>query len=210
MEGSRQDVHIQGSPVHCPYCKDGLEDLAKVVACAACGARHHNSCHSEHGRCASCGEPQVLVPRASPPGGLRRRLEPPRGSRIRVEQDGAGVRYAWNTRSRGLLFCSIAFLVLFPVALLGLLLLLAYFKNRDSWVRVDAEGIEFMSPTWFTGTKVVRSRWEDVGAVRTVQGNLTIDVGIQRHHVGRFLQFVLQPAEIDWLTEALQAWKNEH
>jgi len=59
----RVEVHVERSPSHCPYCKAELVDLAGIVACAACGARHHRECHSEnHARCATCGSAAVLAP----------------------------------------------------------------------------------------------------------------------------------------------------
>ncbi len=60
MDASR--VHIDRSPAWCPYCKGAFEAPATLVACAACGARHHAECHGEHGKCATCGATERLVP----------------------------------------------------------------------------------------------------------------------------------------------------
>jgi hypothetical protein len=41
----------------CPFCHDEFAD-AEVVACAACTAKHHESCWDEHSECAACGNPE--------------------------------------------------------------------------------------------------------------------------------------------------------
>ena len=49
--------------LHCPYCKDGFPSLREAVACAACHARHHRECFEDHGACATCESPELLVRR---------------------------------------------------------------------------------------------------------------------------------------------------
>jgi hypothetical protein len=58
------EVRVDRSPSHCPYCKGELgADLAAIVGCAACGARHHRDCHAENdARCATCGSVALLAP----------------------------------------------------------------------------------------------------------------------------------------------------
>jgi hypothetical protein len=69
---TRADVRVQGSPSRCPWCRDDLTELREVVACAGCGARHHDECHREHGRCASCGGTARLVFEGAPPAPVTR------------------------------------------------------------------------------------------------------------------------------------------
>jgi hypothetical protein len=83
-----REVRVERSPIRCPYCKDELAGVEGVVACAACGARHHDACHSENGRCATCGEPAALVPRDAPPATSTVLPSPPRGSHATMARDG--------------------------------------------------------------------------------------------------------------------------
>ena len=50
---------------HCPYCKGPLEADEPVACCAPCGARHHDDCRNELGRCATCGSRETLVSRTA-------------------------------------------------------------------------------------------------------------------------------------------------
>lgn len=56
-------VELSKPIVHCPYCKDGLAEPRDVVACARCGARHHDECFTDLARCASCGSSELLAHR---------------------------------------------------------------------------------------------------------------------------------------------------
>lgn len=81
------EIRVRLSPVRCPYCKGPIEKHPEVVACAACGARHHEDCRAEHGRCAVCGATELLVFQASPPGAR---------TGLQVTADGAAVVYRWR------------------------------------------------------------------------------------------------------------------
>jgi hypothetical protein len=53
--------------VRCPFCKELLEfERASWVACAGCLVRHHASCWTEGGACATCGDPRALSLVATP------------------------------------------------------------------------------------------------------------------------------------------------
>lgn len=67
-------VRSKQSPLRCPFCHEDVEvETQEWVACQACLGRHHASCWSEAGACASCQETAVLkseeveIP-APPPG----------------------------------------------------------------------------------------------------------------------------------------------
>jgi len=80
--------------VRCPYCKGPLEKTDSLVACAACGARHHADCHKELRQCASCGSAEALVSASSlVPGRAQIALE---RERMESERDRAhrGTRLA--------------------------------------------------------------------------------------------------------------------
>ncbi len=47
--------------VRCPFCNELLEfERASWVACGGCLVRHHASCWTESGACATCGDPRAL------------------------------------------------------------------------------------------------------------------------------------------------------
>ncbi|MBI3724014.1 DUF1704 domain-containing protein [bacterium] len=215
MERARENepVHVDGSPTRCPYCKDSFEDPAKVVACAACGARHHGACHSEHGRCASCGERDLLVPRAAVPAIKARREEPPRGSKIHVSREGDTLVYSWESATLAHFVISFLMLWFLPLIFVFLPTVIDYLKKRRTVVRVEPGFIEFPHMAW-NGVRRVRARREDVGAIKTqdVMGDprIVVDVGLERYMMktGR-LDSTIKPAEKEWLVQALQAWKEQ-
>src|SRR5205807_9056797 len=86
-------LRVDASPTRCPYCKDVLSDVKDLVACARCGARHHESCHREHGSCATCGSTETLVHRSV---ARARRESPPLGSKIEVARQGEETTYTWG------------------------------------------------------------------------------------------------------------------
>ena len=57
----RADVHVESSPIRCPYCHDsiGIEDT-EWVACEACLARAHTACWGELRECAACGHGKAM------------------------------------------------------------------------------------------------------------------------------------------------------
>lgn len=60
----RDDVHVAGSPVRCPFCHEHVAvDALDWVACVGCLARHHHVCWHEGARCAACGGRELLVGR---------------------------------------------------------------------------------------------------------------------------------------------------
>jgi hypothetical protein len=60
-EGTQDRIRVDHAPSRCPYCHEDFVSLEDVVACAACGARHHAECHAQDRRCATCGSTDVLV-----------------------------------------------------------------------------------------------------------------------------------------------------
>jgi hypothetical protein len=216
-ERDAERVHVPGSPTRCPFCKGEIEDLKQVVACAACGARHHGACHQENGRCATCGSEDVLVPRAAPVALARvKREEPPRGSFITVEREGDALVYTWPVRDTATLTVAIILTLMVLTAVVGIPLLYAYFTAKRARFRVGPGEIEFDARAAAGGgfARKIRARREDVGAIR-VQANqggafLTIDVGMDRWIVKTgMMQSALRPPELEWLAQALEAWKNE-
>ncbi len=61
-ERAREPVRIDQAPSRCPFCHGAFESVRDLVACAACGARHHAECYAQNKKCASCGSSDVLVP----------------------------------------------------------------------------------------------------------------------------------------------------
>jgi hypothetical protein len=202
-----------GSPTRCPWCKGEIEGVKEVVACAACGARHHGACHTENGRCATCGATDVLVPRAQPAPALARvkREEPPKGSKIRVEREGEALVYSWPLRDSTSVFLACLFMIVFPP--LGLLLLYEVKKHKRGRIRLTLDEIEFQ--LFGCRSSPIQAKREDVGSIRvtSIQGGLarlTIDVGMDRHTVKTgIVQPALRPPELEGLAQALEAWKNE-
>lgn len=63
----RDDVRIDGSPVRCPFCHEGVDvGTDDWVACAGCLARHHADCWGEATRCGACGGTESLARTATP------------------------------------------------------------------------------------------------------------------------------------------------
>lgn len=63
---ARDDVHVAGSQVRCPFCHGRVEpETDDWSACQRCLARHHQPCWSEHGRCGSCAHDRALTAAAS-------------------------------------------------------------------------------------------------------------------------------------------------
>lgn len=61
-------VHFAHSPTRCPYCHDSVDlEGERWVACGDCLARHHDDCHRDHGRCASCDSTKKLISEGSAP-----------------------------------------------------------------------------------------------------------------------------------------------
>lgn len=59
----RESVRVEGSPVRCPFCHEGVRvEDGDWVACASCLARHHGECWGEGGRCGACGGGERLTP----------------------------------------------------------------------------------------------------------------------------------------------------
>jgi hypothetical protein len=200
------------SPTHCPWCKGAIENVKEVVACAACGARHHGACHQENGRCATCGSTDVLVPRAPPAPAVARvkREEPPRGSRIKVEREGEALVYTWSLVNRVAIFLACLWTVVLPP--LGLAVLFQILRRNQAGIRLTRDEIEFSTGAIFS--KLIRAKREDVGGIRVFTGQgvtqLTIDVGMDRHVVKTgIVQSALRGPELEWLAQALEAWKNE-
>ena len=74
-------------PGRCPYCRDAIAGTSGVVACAACGARHHAACWDELAACATCRSPEALVSARAAAAARRRPPPLPRGSELEVRLD---------------------------------------------------------------------------------------------------------------------------
>lgn len=63
----RDDVRIDGSPVRCPFCHEGVDVATdEWVACAGCLARHHGECWAEGTKCGACGGAESLARTGAP------------------------------------------------------------------------------------------------------------------------------------------------
>ncbi len=208
-------MHVPASPTRCPWCKGEIENVKEVVACAACGARHHGACHQENGRCATCGATDVLVPRAQPAPAVARvkREQPLKGSRIAVTREGDALVYSWSLRDGVALFLAVFFTLMVILSPIGLWILYLYLTNKRAEIRTTHDEIEF--PAWGFRTRKIRAKREDVGAIRVTTGpqgvmQLTIDVCVDRWIVRTGIgNPALRPLELEWLAQALEAWKNE-
>jgi hypothetical protein len=202
-------VRADRSPTRCPFCRDDLLPGKELVACAACGARHHATCHRDHGRCASCGSAEALVPRARP----RRREQPLAGSKIRVEADEAATAYLWP----GVWRWDVPLAVLFSLTglLLPLGLWLFYLRAvapREERLTLAPDAIRFQAlRVGGLSYRALTARREDVGVVRVERiGNmpvLSIDVGVTRHRL--WTGDWLAAPELEWLAERIIAWRDE-
>ena len=210
MGGEAERIRVGGA-ARCPFCHDGLEKTAEVVACAPCGARFHQAClQANEGRCPACGATEVLLP----PRPRSRRRDPPAGSKIQVARDDERTTFSWDPRTR-----SDTFLMwLFALMLLTLPLAWLWWRARKRYPRAEVvlgdETLEFdaISAHTLKGSRV-KVRREEVGAVRVSampgeqQYALTVDVGIERHRVMTGLAgSALTPPELEWLAAEIQGW----
>lgn len=209
-----KEVRVPGSPTRCPWCKDDLADVKEIVACAACGARHHAACHSENGRCATCGTADVLVPRVKAKSEARSRLEvPPQGSKIVVARNGDEVTYSWPAHDTlDVWGCALILTVIGAPLGIYLIYLAQQRKARRDLVRMvlgEAALRVFVGALPAPRLDAPRSA---IGAVRvnTVEGGghqLTVDVGVTRHLLGAASH--LKAPELEWLARVIDAWKDE-
>ncbi len=210
MEGLT--IGTERAPTRCPYCRDGLDPSKELVACAPCGARHHAACHAAHGRCASCGATDVLVPARR----RARREEPPAGSKLRVDAGDGATTYTWDAPTKNdlviiwLMFCLV---LTIPLALWFMRLRR---RHPTHTVTLRPEELEFtaITPSGMSA-RTIRARRGDVGAVRVQSGvggahMLTIDIGIERHTLMNGITGAsLSAPELEWLAARLCAWRDE-
>jgi hypothetical protein len=206
-----------------------------VVACAACGARHHDACRAEHGRCATCGALDLLVPRPS----KRRVLDPPAGSKLVVRHEGErvvielpGSGFEPGQAPVLMVFFVWAFLSFSlitrggadgpPIAGGGFFLLLAavafvakrrYRGPAAPELVLDPDAIAFPGVDRFFGFSIpVRATRAEAGSVRTGSRKdgyaLQVDVGLERWRV-RLGSTAFSEPEVDWIAAAIRAWKDE-
>jgi hypothetical protein len=212
---SVESVRADHSPTRCPFCKGDLSDMKEIVACTACGARHHAACREENGRCATCGSTEVLVPRSGTPRSpMRAKLEqPPQGSKIVVSREGDALVYAWDTPESPL-GCAIVCLftvVLAPVALYFFIRYLQQQGEAPRRARVVL-GPDTLEVSWTTQkTPVARIERAKIGGVRAVTSDagttVYVDEGIQRKALMGLS--ALTPVELEWLAAAIDAWRSE-
>jgi hypothetical protein len=206
----RAQVHAERSPTRCPFCHEELAQGKELVACAACGARHHASCHRDHGRCASCASVEVLVPPRR-----RRRDQPPAGSRLEVAPEGEATAFAWDSRTTSNDALALIFAVLGLTLPLAVWYLVMRMRHRRERIRLTPDAIELATTVaGGFGRRVVRIARADVGAVRVSNElnvhMLTIDEGITRHRLWTApMSPALSAPELEWLAEQLAAWRDE-
>jgi hypothetical protein len=210
-ETTREGVRVELSPTRCPFCKDELAPGKPIVACAACGARHHDSCYADHGRCATCGSEDKLVPAAPR---KRARSEPLAGSKIRVVPDGSATVYEWRLGSPAewvIIVIFAATIVLLPLVAFALI---QYLRERDRKIRITPDEIEFPARAFGgLGVSTIRARRAEVtkfGVVHREGYNLTVDIGATRHIVknGLVAPKTLSGPEVEWLADQLNAWRE--
>ncbi len=211
----QEAIKVERSPARCPYCKDALEDLEKIVACSACGARHHLACHTENAaRCATCASTAVLAPRGAARAGGGPHV-PPAGSAIAVSRVGDAIEYSWPVPETN---ATLGMLLLFfscigaPIALW---LLLRSGLPKPSGPRLarlvlGPRGLQLFGPG-AEAYRLAASR-DEIGAVRATfdvaaGSRLTYDVGIKRLEVSEAGR--LSDPEIDWLAQEIDAWKRD-
>lgn len=212
MEAAREQ-HDLRSLDRCPFCHDAITTAKPTVACAACGARHHEACHQEHGACAACAATEALVP-AAPSSARARREQPPKGSTITVTHDDDAITYAWprfrhRAATLALVFLFAATVLLSPIALL---LFFAWYGDEPLSVTLSPKRLRIVyAPSGALGRKEINVRRQDLGAVLLERNrgylHLTVDVGVDRIPVASVA--TLKEPEIEWLHEALLAWKAE-
>jgi hypothetical protein len=216
----RGPIEVKGAPGRCPFCHDALGDVSQVVACAACGARHHAPCYREHGACSSCAATTVLVPEGetvAAPVGPRSLGELPPGSWLSVtEQPGGEVEISWPLLSQPQFkACLLLGAALAPLFGFGLYLLYFALRYRQARVRLTLtrDAVRLQRP----GTVFDRLEVSvEPGQVEQVQTGGNADIaslwvtsgGKRSHWVGsRGVGHVLPVSDVQWLGEALEAWK---
>jgi hypothetical protein len=213
MGGEAERIRVEGA-ARCPFCHDGLEKTAELVACAPCGARFHAACHeSNQGRCPSCGATEVLVPRRP----RARRREPPAGSKLEVVREDGRTVYRWDPRTPADAAVMILMAVVVITLPLALLLWLARRRIHRAELVLGEDALEFdtVNPATFRTSRVQASA-QRLGAVGVnglpggQQYGLTLDVGLTRHKLLTGLTgMALSPPEMEWLAEEVRAWKAE-
>ncbi|HZU95427.1 MAG TPA: RING finger protein [Planctomycetota bacterium] len=204
-----EGVRVPGSPVRCPFCKGGLEDLKEIVACAACGARHHAGCHRENGRCATCGATDLLVPTRRPT------REPPAGSAIKVEVRDGVLVYSWPHRDDTLaclgVLCILG-VVTIPLGIWLLRLQDKRLRNAQGQPRIEVHlgprSLELYNPSFSTPSVQVEREKLGVARCTEVQGGaavLALDVGLERKHLS---MGGLKAPELEWLVQQIEAWRS--
>lgn len=212
---SEPELRVQGAPGRCPFCRDELGSPPGLVACAGCGARHHAPCYREHGRCATCGGKDVLVPqvralRPIPRGVVA--LEPlPDGSELVVRTLPGAIEVEWPKLPRSQRKATIGCAVLtFPLLFGALLLWWIYrYWNAKVTLRLEPERLVFDRP----GTASERL---ELDTERAVVGGVSLDSGpAVRLHLGEEIPMlamtpgvgnVLPATDVTWLHGALQCW----
>lgn len=156
------------APGRCPFCREAFVGPGGVVACAACGARHHEPCWDELQRCATCSSRDVLVAR-----GARQRPAPrPAESLVMLTHAGDALEVSWpfvpptqvgTTRGCGAAALGLGALLLIlavsagpailalpalGAAAFGLLVLRWLARHRDArcTVRLEPERLSFRRP----------------------------------------------------------------
>ncbi|MCA8924325.1 MAG: hypothetical protein KDD82_21120 [Planctomycetes bacterium] len=209
-------IQAPRSPARCPWCHDDVQGVEQLVACAVCGARHHDRCHAECGVCASCGASEALYPKApKTPRASRasRGTRPPAGSRIFVRVSGETTTLSWDASSQGnwLLIALFAFFPPFAIWFAYRVLN----EPRQS-VMLTPDSITFTTPSPNQLSRVRKViPLSALGAVKVqgVQGGyfVTLDHGVTRHVLvtGSLLPALKAP-ELEWLAQEIQDWKDAH
>ncbi len=177
------EIHIHRSPSRCPYCKDAIDDVREVVACASCGARHHSECRATHGRCAICASVELLV-YTPPPAAAA--APPQETGGLSVERVGEATVYTWP------LFAKEG-LALVPIT---------------GFLRLEPDGVTFVAleaRRFFT----VQATRAEVGEVVHVGRRLLVDVGDEERQVAtESIGHALGAEAVALLAGVLEAWRR--
>lgn len=221
MERPPLDIEVARGPTHCPWCRDAIAPEDEIVACGSCGARHHEECHLEHGRCAACQSTDALVRRpaasaadrptvaARPPAASLATLP---GAKITVRQDGALTHLEWDGRTRWdwvVVVVLLASCALWPLAAVFL-----YLRERVKAMRVSLDEGSIDLVTRWGSRRTLRRAEIDRFRLRappkdTGGPGLEADVGAEPVPVVTgAINSALSPAELEWLHRVLEAWRT--
>ena len=215
----RSKLQLKNSPSRCPYCHDSLTDPLDLIACAACGARHHKECYNEHSSCASCGAQDRLVPepQSQYPSVEQCLAELPEGSINATQKADGTIALDWNLIPENQRWKTFLLAVLtIPCFGLGLYLLFWLLVNRNNRVLLTLENnrVTLERPGNFReklSLEASRDELELSHELEPVCSGVNVWIDGKRYFlVGESgVGHVLRETETQWLRKILKAWKHK-